>query len=352
MNTPPRILITGSSGLIGSEAVRFYDQMGARVLGIDNNMRASFFGPSGDTSANLNQLRTSTRNFEHRDFDIRDRQKVLQTIKEFRPTGIIHAAAQPSHDLAKDRPFDDFEVNAVGTLNLLEAARDNAAEAPFIFMSTNKVYGDSPNELPLLELPLRFEYSSPEDLHGVRETQRIDQSLHSLFGASKLAADIMVQEYGRYFGMPTVCFRAGCMTGSSQAGVELHGFLNYLVRTAVLDGEFTIFGYKGKQVRDQIHASDVIRAAEEFRKSPRCAEVYNIGGGRGNSASVLESIALVEDNLGRKLRVRYVEDNRIGDHLCYISDMRKFESHFPSWKLSYSLPLIVEKILESQFTIV
>jgi len=341
-----RVLVTGSSGLIGSEAVVHYDRLGADVHGVDNNMRMEFFGPKGDTRENLARLQQATKHFTHHGVDIRDREAVFSLFKAHTFDLIIHCAAQPSHDRARDIPLDDFDVNAVGTLNLLEATRRHAPDAVFIFMSTNKVYGDAPNELPLVELETRWEYARPEDYEGIAETFRVDQSLHSLFGASKLAADVMAQEYGRYFGLKTGIFRGGCLTGPHHAGVELHGFLNYLVKVAVTDGEYSIFGYKGKQVRDQIHSADVIAAFEAFAAAPRPGEVYNLGGGRGNAASVLECFALLEQRLGRPVRHRYVDENRRGDHICYMSDLRKLQSHFPEWRLQHSLEAIVDEIVE------
>jgi CDP-paratose 2-epimerase len=340
-----RVLVTGSSGLIGSEAVAHFDRQGDHVLGIDNNMRADFFGPSGDTTWNLSRLREQTRHFEHHSLDIRDRAAVLAFVAEHRPQMIIHCAAQPSHDLAKDRPFDDFDVNAGGTLNLLEAARRHTPESPFVFLSTNKVYGDAPNEIPLVELERRYEYANASDHRGVSESCRIDQSLHSLFGASKVAADVMTQEYGRYFGLPTVCFRCGCLTGSHHSGVELHGFLSYLVKVAARGETYTIYGYKGKQVRDQIHGCDVVAAIEAFALAPRPGEVYNLGGGRSSNASVLECLDKLEARLGRPVPTRYVETNRKGDHICYISDITKFMNHYPGWNLTRTVDDIIDEIL-------
>jgi CDP-paratose 2-epimerase len=341
-----KILITGSSGLIGSEAVAFFDERGWEVHGVDNNMRRDFFGPDGDTTWNLNRLKKITHHFVHHDLDIRNRQAMLDLIKEHRPGFIVHCAAQPSHDLAKDRPFDDFEVNAVGTLNMLEGARQYCPESPFIYTSTNKVYGDSPNELPLQELATRFDYADPKNYGGINETCRVDASLHSLFGASKLAADIMVQEYGRYFGMPTVCFRGGCLTGSNHSSTELHGFLAYLAR-AVLEGRtYRIFGYKGKQVRDNIHSHDVCSAFLAFYEKPRAAAVYNLGGGRANSVSVIEAIARFEEMSGKKLKTEYVEQNRIGDHICYISDLSHLISDYPTWKITHSIDDIFTELMD------
>jgi CDP-paratose 2-epimerase len=339
-----KVLVTGSSGLIGSEAVLHLDRAGHSVVGVDNNMRREFFGPAGDTTWNLQWLRNQTRNFRHLDLDIRDRGRILDLFAEERFELIIHCAAQPSHDKARDIPFVDFEVNATGTLNLLEATRLNSPEAVFIFMSTNKVYGDAPNELPLKELATRWEYARPEDWNGIREDCRIDQTMHSLFGASKTAADVMAQEYGRYFGMNVGIFRGGCLTGEHHSGVQLHGFLSYLVKVAKAGERYTIFGYKGKQVRDQIHSTDVIGAFLAFAKNPRPGEVYNLGGGRDNSASVLECITRLEDLLGKKVGWTYSETARAGDHICYISDLTKFRSHFPDWQITVSLDEILRKM--------
>jgi len=340
-----QILVTGSSGLIGSEAVEYFARRGHHVHGLDNNMRADFFGPQGDTTWRLRQLADGVRNFTHHTVDIRDRAAVIGLFAEQRIGAVIHCAAQPSHDLAKDRPFDDFDVNATGTLNVLEAARRHCPEAPFAFMSTNKVYGDVPNELPLVELATRWDYGDPAHYQGIDETMRIDQSKHSLFGASKAAADLMVQEYGRYFGMPTACFRGGCLTGPNHSGVELHGFLSFLVKTALRGKTFTIFGYKGKQVRDQIHSLDVVRAFEEFIAAPRAGEVYNLGGGRESNASILECFEMIEAVSGRKVAWRYDEKNREGDHICYISDMGKFRAHYPRWSLTRRVPDIIDEMV-------
>ncbi len=340
-----KILVTGSSGLIGSEAVSYFDSKGHEVLGIDNNMRADFFGPAGDTTWNLKRLLTGTENFKHFDLDIRDREGVLDFFKSQRPDAVIHGAAQPSHDLAGTRPFDDYDVNAVGTMNMLESCRRYTAQSPFLFMSTNKVYGDAPNELPLVELESRWDYADEADREGINETCRIDRSKHSLFGASKVAADIMTQEYGRYYGMQTVCFRGSCLTGPRHSGVELHGFLSYLVKVAVSGGRYTVYGYKGKQVRDQIHSRDVVRLFEAFIENPRCGEVYNIGGGRPNSASILECFDKIKALTGRDVDYEYDERNREGDHICFISDTRKLKSHFPKWSLTRSLDDIVEEMV-------
>jgi CDP-paratose 2-epimerase len=339
-----RALITGSSGLIGSEAATFFDARGWTVCGVDNNMRLHFFGPDGDTSSNLERLRRTTRRFSHEDLDIRDREGLAQLVERVRPALIVHCAAQPSHDLAQARVFDDFDINAVGTLNLLEAARHTCPDAPFIFMSTNKVYGDVPNELPLVELQTRYDYADVSDYHGIAETCRVDGCLHSLFGASKLAADIMVQEYGRYFGMPTVCFRGGCLTGGSHAGAELHGFLAYLALALVEGRPYRIYGYQGKQVRDNIHAHDVCTAFEAFYENPRVAAVYNLGGGRANSVSVLEAISRLEAVTGRSLEVTHVDQPRRGDHICYISDLRRFQEDYPAWEITRTLDDILEEL--------
>ena len=342
-----KTLVTGSSGLIGSEAVAHYDRAGHRVFGVDNNLRREFFGPAGDTLWNLERLTQSCRNFTHLDLDIRDRQRVLELFRSEKFDLIIHCAAQPSHDKAKEIPFVDFDVNAVGTLNLLEACRQANPSAVFIFMSTNKVYGDAPNELLLQELTTRWDYARPEDFNGIREDCRIDRTLHSLFGASKAAADVVAQEYGRYFGLNVGVFRGGCLTGEHHSGVQLHGFLSYLVKVAKSDEIYSIFGYKGKQVRDQIHSADVIAAFDAFANSPRPGEVYNLGGGRANSASILECIAKIQELTGRKLATRYVDEARKGDHICYISDLTKFRAHFPNWTLTWSLDKIIERMVAS-----
>jgi len=342
-----KVLITGSSGLIGSEAVRYFDHRGAHVYGIDNNMRADFFGPAGDTTWNLRQLEGSCQRFEHRALDIRDRGAVLDILREIQPDLLIHCAAQPSHDLASSRPFDDFDVNAVGTLNLLEATRRHAPEAVFILMSTNKVYGDVPNELPLVELPTRYDYADPADREGIGETCRVDRCLHSLFGVSKLAGDVMAQEYGRYFGLKTGIFRGGCLTGPFHSAVQLHGFLAYLVRVAVSCEPYTIIGYHGKQVRDQIHSEDVIRAFEAFYHDPRPGEVYNLGGGRNNAASILELLDRLEQLTGQRIPQDYQERPRVGDHIVYISDLAKLRAHYPGWEITRNLESIVDDVLQA-----
>lgn len=343
-----KVLITGSSGLIGSEAVEYYDRAGHQVVGIDNNMRATFFGTQGDTLWNLKRLQSHTSQFQHYSIDIRDRERVFDLFQTHTFDLIIHCAAQPSHDKACQIPLLDFEVNALGTVNLLEATRQFCSEAVFIHMSTNKVYGDSPNEIPRVELEKRYDYANPEDFHGVAETWRIDRTLHSLFGASKTAADVVAQEYGRYFGMKVGVFRGGCLTGPSHSGVELHGFLSYLVKVALTGGTYKVFGYKGKQVRDNIHSYDVIQAFEAFRHNPKPGEVYNLGGGRENSVSVLEAFDWVESISGRKVNWVYVDQNRIGDHICYMSDLRKLKADFPNWSITRSLTDIFEEMVAAE----
>jgi CDP-paratose 2-epimerase len=330
-------IVTGSSGLIGSETVTTLDRLGWDVHGVDNNMRMDFFGPDGDTTGNLRRLLAETERFTHHDLDIRDRAGVARLVAEVRPALIVHSAAQPSHDLAARRPFDDFDVNAVGTLNLLEAARMSCPDSPFAFLSTNKVYGDAPNELELVELETRWDYADPAQREGIDESCRIDRTTHSLFGASKAAADLLVQEYGRYFGMPTVCFRGGCLTGSNHASAELHGFLAYLARCLRERRPYRIYGYKGKQVRDNIHASDVCAAILAFWESPRPGAVYNIGGGRENSVSILEAIARLEELTGDRLEYEYVDEPRVGDHICYISDLRRLRGDYPGWSVTVTL---------------
>jgi CDP-paratose 2-epimerase len=339
------LLVTGSSGLIGSEAVEYFDNLGWKVFGIDNNMRKDFFGPDGDTIWNLNRLKATCKNFTHYSLDIRDRQAILKFFGEVSLNFIIHAAAQPSHDLAAERPFDDFDVNAIGTMNLLEATRLHCPDAVFCFLSTNKVYGDVPNELPLVELETRWDYARDVDYKGINEDCRIDRCKHSIFGASKVAADIMAQEYGLYFGLKTACFRGGCLTGSQHSAAELHGFLAYVMRAVAEGRKYRVFGYKGKQVRDNIHSFDVCRALHEFYLNPHAGEVYNLGGGRENSISVLESIDRAEQAFGRELEWEYVEESRIGDHICYISDLTKLKNHYPGWSITRSLDDIFEEMV-------
>jgi CDP-paratose 2-epimerase len=343
-----RVLVTGSSGLIGSAAVEHFDREGHDVDGVDNNMRRDFFGPAGDTTWNLERLKHGTRRFRHYDLDIRDRQAIDILFAERHYDLVIHCAAQPSHDKAREIPLVDFDVNAVGTLNLLEATRQHCPEAVFIHMSTNKVYGDVPNELPLVEKETRWDYARPEDYHGISEECRIDRCLHSIFGASKVAADVMAQEYGRYFGLKVGIFRGGCLTGPSHSGVELHGFLSYLVKVGVRGERYTIYGYEGKQVRDNIHSRDVIRAMEAFAANPRPGEVYNLGGGRENSISILEAISMVEAMTGKPFHHTYNPEPRVGDHICYISDLRKLRSHYPQWSITVSLEEMVREMVEAE----
>jgi CDP-paratose 2-epimerase len=343
----PLCLVTGSSGLIGSEVSAFFHQQGYAVHGVDNNQREVFFGQQGNTRWNQQRLEQALPEFHHHELDVRDRAGVLSLIETLRPAVIIHTAAQPSHDLAAKIPFDDFDVNAVGTLNLLEAARRHCPESPFVHMSTNKVYGDRPNTIPLVEREKRWDYGDPAYAHGIAEDFSIDQSKHSLFGASKVAADVMVQEYGRYFNMPTCCLRGGCLTGPNHSGVELHGFLSYLVKCNLEGREYKVFGYKGKQVRDNIHSGDVAAFMYEFVRAPRCGEVYNLGGGKGNSCSILEAFEMAEACTGRPQVYTYVDQNRSGDHICYYSDLRKMQTHYPKWSITRPLTQIFEEIAAS-----
>ncbi len=339
-----RLLVTGSSGLIGSEVCVHFAELGWEIHGVDNNGRAVFFGPQGDTRWNQRRLEDAIPGFRHHEVDIRDRDRVVALLSAVRPHAIVHTAAQPSHDLAAKVPFDDFDTNAVGTLNLLEATRRFATDVPFVHMSTNKVYGDAPNELPLIEMETRWEYADPGHLGGISEDFRIDQSKHSLFGASKVAADIMVQEYGRYFGMPTCCLRGGCLTGPNHSGVELHGFLSYLVKCNLEERTYTVFGYLGKQVRDNIHSADVARFIATFVNRPRVAAVYNLGGGRDNSCSILEAFDRVARISGKPMRHVYEERNREGDHICYISDLSRIRADYPEWDLERNLDDIFVEI--------
>lgn len=344
MNTK-RIIVTGSSGLIGSEVVTFFDSHGWQVFGIDNNMRQDFFGPEGDTSWNLARLQNTCNNFSHFQADIRDRAKIVSLFESLRPQLIVHSAAQPSHDLAASRPYDDFDVNAVGTLNVLEAARQACPEAVFVHLSTNKVYGDTPNRIPLVELDTRWDYADPRYANGIDESMSIDQTKRSLFGASKAAGDIWVQEYGRYFGMQTCCLRGGCLTGPSHSGVELHGFLSYLIRCNLEQREYTIFGYKGKQVRDNIHSYDVACCIRAFYEHPSSGAVFNLGGGRENSISILEAFDRASQLTGLPMRYKYSEKAREGDHICYISDLTHLKNSLPGWGITRSLDNIFDEIV-------
>jgi CDP-paratose 2-epimerase len=342
-----KILVTGSSGLIGSEAVVHFDRLGHDIVGVDNNMRRVFFGPRGDTSWNTQRLLDSTARFRHTDLDIRDRDGVFQLFERERFDAVIHTAAQPSHDRAADIPILDFEVNALGTMHLLEANRQFSGEAPFVHLSTNKVYGDAPNEIDLVELDTRWDYADSTYQNGIPETFRIDQSKHSLFGASKVAADVMVQEYGRYFGMPTVCLRGGCLTGPNHSGVELHGFLSYLIKCNLEGTLYTVFGYKAKQVRDNIHSHDVVRFIEAFIDRPRAGAVYNLGGGKQNAVSMMEAFALAENISGRPMQWSYSEQNRIGDHICYYSDLACMRADYPEWDITKDLRTTFEEIVQA-----
>jgi CDP-paratose 2-epimerase len=342
-----KLLVTGSSGLIGSEVCLHFAELGWEIHGIDNNQRAVFFGANGDTRWNESRLRSKITNFYHHELDIRDRNGVIELIQTIQPDAIVHTAAQPSHDRAAAIPFDDFDTNAVGTFNLLEATRRYSTEIPFVHMSTNKVYGDAPNEIEMVELEKRWDYADPNYAHGIAEHFRIDQTKHSLFGASKVSADISVQEYGRYFNMPTACLRGGCLTGPNHTGVELHGFLSYLIKCNLEEKPYTVFGYKGKQVRDNIHSYDVARFIEEFINAPRIAEVYNLGGGKDNTCSILEAFDTISNISGKPMQYTYSENNRIGDHICYYSDLRKMQSHYPNWQITKSLQTVFEEIYQS-----
>jgi CDP-paratose 2-epimerase len=344
----PSLLVTGSSGLIGSEVCVHFAKLGWTIHGVDNNQRAVFFGPQGDTRWNQGRLAESLgKSFIHHELDIRDRVGVLALLKTLKPDAIVHTAAQPSHDRAAAIPFDDFDTNAVGTLNLLEATRQACPESPFVHMSTNKVYGDRPNTIALTELETRWDYADPAYANGITEDFSIDQSKHSLFGASKVAADVMVQEYGRYFGLPTCCLRGGCLTGPNHSGVELHGFLSYLVKCNLEGREYKVFGYQGKQVRDNIHSHDVAQFIAAFIAAPRVAEVYNIGGGRANSCSILEAFTITESITGQPQVFQYLDENRIGDHICYISDLSKMRDHYPAWDITVSLKETIRQIVEA-----
>jgi CDP-paratose 2-epimerase len=332
-----KILISGSSGLIGSEVVKYFSLKGYEVHGIDNNMREFFFGNQGNTRWNQNNLLKEYKSFNHHEIDIRDRNSILNLVKSLKPDVVVHTAAQPSHDKAADIPFEDFEVNALGTLNLLESCRRYCKESPFIHLSTNKVYGDRPNYIKMTEHETRWDFDDVIFLKGINESLSIDQSKHSLFGASKVAADIMVQEYGRYFNMPTCCLRGGCLTGPNHSGVELHGFISYLIKCNLEEKKYTVFGYKGKQVRDNIHSFDVVNFMNCFISSPRIGEVYNIGGGKDNSISMLEAFDLIQNISGIKMNWDYSDINRQGDHIVYYSDLTKIKSHYPSWAITKDL---------------
>ncbi|MGF1569761.1 MAG: NAD-dependent epimerase/dehydratase family protein [Nodosilinea sp.] len=347
-------IISGSAGLIGSEAALYFGQLGLDVVGIDNDMRRVFFGDEASTAWNVERLQTGLgKRYRHHSLDIRDRDGILSLFQHYGPSIslIIHTAAQPSHDWAAKEPFTDFDINAGGTLNFLEATRQCCPDAPFIFTSTNKVYGDTPNRLPLVEQEWRYEIA-PDHTYagGIREDMAIDHCLHSIFGASKVAADVMVQEYGRYFQMPTACFRGGTLTGPNHSAAKLHGFLAYVMRCAMTGTPYTIFGYQGKQVRDAIHSSDLIHAFHEVYQAPRVAEVYNIGGGRFSHVSVLEAIQKCEAITGQTMAYDYSEQNRIGDHIWWIGDNGRFESHYPNWKMDYDVDRILQEIYAANQT--
>lgn len=339
-----KILVTGSSGLIGSEVCAYFHSKGYQIHGVDSNLRKFFFGEKGDTSWNRKRMVSDLKNYNHYPVDIRNREEILDLVKEIKPDYIVHTAAQPSHDKAADIPFVDFEVNAVGTLNLIEACRQFCKDTPFVHMSTNKVYGDGPNYLDLEEQELRYDFADPKFKDGINENFSIDQTKHSLFGASKAASDLVVQEYGRYFDMPTCCLRGGCLTGPNHSGVELHGFLNYLIKCNLSKTQYNVFGYKGKQVRDNIHSYDVARFIECFLENPRIGEVYNLGGGKDNSCSILEVFKMVEEVTGIPQVYEYVDENRIGDHIVYYSDLKKCKEDYPDWGITKSLTNIIEDI--------
>ncbi len=342
------VVVTGSAGLVGSEASRYYAERGMDVVGVDNDMRRTFFGADASTSWQRKNLENHLgASYRHVDDDIRDTDRVASLFGEYgnKIELVIHAAAQPSHDWAATDPVTDFTVNANGTLSMLEATRRYAPEAVFVFCSTNKVYGDAPNRLPLVEMETRWEIEpSHPYAGGIAENMSVDQNLHSLFGASKLSADILVQEYGRYFGMRTGCFRGGCLTGPNHSGTQLHGFLAYLMKCAVTSEPYTVFGYKGKQVRDNIHSADLIRAFDAFFEAPREGEIYNMGGGRESHCSMLEAIHLCEQIAGRELNWSYSEDNRVGDHIWYVSDLGKFKSHYPDWQIQHNIEALLTEI--------
>lgn len=342
-----KLLVTGSSGLIGSEVCTYFSKKGWEIHGIDNNQRAIFFGESGDTRWSQHRLERELPNFTHHEVDIRNRDLILSTVASIKPDAIVHAAAQPSHDKAALIPFDDFDTNAVGTFNLLEATKRYSTQIPFVHMSTNKVYGDKPNFIPLKELATRWDYDDVHFENGISESFSIDQSKHSLFGASKLAADMVVQEYGRYFNMPTVCLRGGCLTGPNHSGVELHGFLSYLIKCNLEQKEYEIHGYKGKQVRDNIHASDVASFIYAFIDQPSAGAVYNIGGGKENTCSILEAFSLIESISQIPMKHSYSDINRIGDHICYYSDLRKMKADYPQWEITKNLQTTFEEIYTS-----
>ncbi len=340
-----KILVTGSSGLIGSEVCLYFGEMGYEVHGIDNNERAVLFGPEGDTVWMLNWLKKKLKNFHHYKVDIRNRSGIRGIVKKICPDAIVHSAAQPSHDKAAEIPFKDFEINALGTLNLLEALKSISRDVPFVFLSTNKVYGDSPNSIRMKESETRWDYDDPKHKNGINENFSVDQTMHSLFGVSKLSADILVQEYGKYFSMPTTILRCGCLTGPNHSGVELHGFLSYLVKCNIEEKRYTIFGYKGKQVRDNLHSYDVACFIDKVINFPNHGEVFNLGGGKENSCSILEAFKIAESMTGIKMNYVYSKKNRIGDHICYYSDLTKVKKFYPDWKITKNLSYIFDEII-------
>ncbi len=348
MKTIKKLLVTGSAGLIGSESVRFFAKKGFEIYGIDNNMRSYFFGEEASTDWSKKKLQKELKNqYHHFNIDIRDFEGLQRLFKKYTFDLIIHTAAQPSHDWAAKEPLTDFAVNAVGTHNLLELTRLYSPKAVFIFTSTNKVYGDTPNALPLIEEKLRYELPKKHQYYnGIDESMSIDNSKHSIFGASKVAADVMVQEYGKYFGMRTAVFRGGCLTGPGHSGTQLHGFLAYLVKSIATGVEYTIFGYKGKQVRDNIHSHDLVNAFYHFYKKPRSGEVYNMGGSRHSNISMLEAIPKIEEILRKKAKIKYSNKNRSGDHIWYVSDVSKFKSHYPKWNYTYDSDSIIDEICQ------
>ena len=341
------ILVTGSGGLIGSEVCNFFHSQNYKIIGIDNNQRKKFFGNGGSVTWQIKFLKEKLNNYNHLSIDIRQKKEVFKIFKKYKPDAIIHCAAQPSHDLASKMIADDFNINAKSTLNLLEATHEYVSSSPFIYLSTNKVYGDNPNKIPLKELSKRWDYKNKYFRIGIDEKFNIDQCTHSFFGASKLSADIYVQEFGKYFGLNTCSLRGGCLTGPSHSGVELHGFLSYIVKSNLKKIPYKIFGYKGKQVRDNIHSTDVSKFINEFVSSPKKGEVYNIGGGYENSCSILEIIDLIENKTKIKHSYEYTDENRIGDHICYYSNLSKIKSHFPKWKITIPLDEIINQIIFS-----
>ena len=341
------LLVTGSSGLIGSQIVKNLHKNYDLVYGIDNNEREKFFGPSGSTLIVKRNLIKNIKNYNHLNIDITKSRKISDIIEKLKPKDIVHCAAQPSHDHASKIPLRDYDVNARSTINLMEAVRGFSKKSSVVFFSTNKVYGDNPNKLKFTEKNLRFDFKEKRYHQGISENFNVDNCTHSLFGVSKLSADLIVQEYGRYFDINTCCLRGGCLTGPNQSGVELHGFLNYLVKCNIKRKLYTIFGYKGKQVRDNIHSNDVASFVEFFLDKPRIAEVYNLGGGKKNSISILEAFKLVEKITSIKMKYKYIKSNRIGDHICYYSNLKKIRSHYPKWRLRYNINKTINDIAEN-----